>query len=83
VVKPIVEYALSVEKENSEKHVAVILPELGGATMVLPPATQQPLFSIEDTLVLSGRSTNQHHQRALVSQKLGKFLRKTCPCCED
>ncbi len=28
VVKPIVEYALNVERENSEKHVAVILPEL-------------------------------------------------------
>jgi Amino acid permease len=28
VVKPIVEYALNLEKENSEKHVAVILPEL-------------------------------------------------------
>jgi amino acid transporter len=28
VVKPIVEYALGLEKENSEKHVAVILPEL-------------------------------------------------------
>ena len=28
VVKPIVEYALDVEKENAEKHVAVILPEL-------------------------------------------------------
>ena len=28
VVKPIVEYALNLERENSEKHVAVILPEL-------------------------------------------------------
>ena len=28
VVKPIVEYALDLEKENAEKHVAVILPEL-------------------------------------------------------
>jgi amino acid transporter len=28
VVKPLVEYALSVEKENSEKHVAVIVSEL-------------------------------------------------------
>jgi hypothetical protein len=47
----------SVEKENSEKHVAVILPELGGGTMALPPTTQQPPFSIEGTLrtfVLSG-----------------------------
>ena len=28
VVKPIVEYALNLERENSETHVAVILPEL-------------------------------------------------------
>src|SRR6202165_5060249 len=28
VVKPIVEYALNLERENSEKHIAVILPEL-------------------------------------------------------
>ncbi len=28
IVKPIVEYALTVEKENTETHVAVILPEL-------------------------------------------------------
>ena len=28
MVKPIVEYALDMEKANSERHVAVILPEL-------------------------------------------------------
>ena len=37
VVKPIVEYALQMERRNLEKHIAVVFAGIDGTTMV-PPA---------------------------------------------